>query len=98
MANQDEALLKKILESKLGKYDIVRLALDWISVKKYDEDFRNLTQNQLISKAISDVLSGEVTYELIEELRKKNKAHKNSQSSPTPKEVEGDAGSKQPSK
>ncbi|MDR1952336.1 MAG: hypothetical protein LBQ37_02330 [Elusimicrobiota bacterium] len=73
MATQEE-LTKEILESKIGRYEIVKRALEWISVKKYDEDYRKLTHQDLISKAIEDVVEGRVTPEAIEELRNKYKA------------------------
>jgi len=57
----------------LGRYDIVKTALQWIEVKKYDEDYRKLSQADLITKALDDVASNVATPEAIEELRKKNK-------------------------
>ncbi|MDR2860670.1 MAG: hypothetical protein LBV66_02415 [Elusimicrobiota bacterium] len=71
--NQEEVLAKEILESGIGRYEIVRLALDWISVKKYDEEFRRLPQGELISKAISDVVNGIATAAAIEELKSKRR-------------------------
>lgn len=71
--NQEEVLAKEILESGIGRYEIVRLALDWISVKKYDEEFRRLPQGDLISKAISDVVNGIATAAAIEELKSKRR-------------------------
>jgi hypothetical protein len=76
MLNRDEELLKETLESRIGRYDIVGLALKWMDVKKFDNEYRNLTQSQLIARVLYDVVSGEATYEAIEELKKKNKAHR----------------------
>ncbi len=77
MALNEMQLAKEMSESKLGKYDIVKLALDWISVKKQDEDYRHLTQADLIVKALNDVVENVATPEKIEELRKKMKAKEN---------------------
>ncbi|MDR3093001.1 MAG: hypothetical protein LBU33_03730 [Endomicrobium sp.] len=59
--------------SHLGKYEIVKLALKWIEVVKQTEDYRKLTQTELINKVLSDVVTNIATYEKIEELSKKMK-------------------------
>ncbi|MDR1941110.1 MAG: hypothetical protein LBQ47_02160 [Endomicrobium sp.] len=73
MALTQNKLVEEVFKSKLGRYDIVRLALDWIEVKKYDEDYRKLTQAELINKALGDVVENIATPEKIAELRKKVK-------------------------
>lgn len=62
-----------ISASHLGRYEIVKLALKWIEVVKQTEDYRKLTQTELVNKALSDVVTNVATYEKIEELRKKMK-------------------------
>jgi hypothetical protein len=59
--------------SRLGRYKIVKLALEWIEVIKQNEDYRKLTQTELIVKILNDVMTNVATREKIEELRKKNK-------------------------
>jgi hypothetical protein len=49
------------------------MALDWIEVNKYNEDYRKLDQAELISKALGDVVENIATQEKIDELRKKMK-------------------------
>ncbi|MDR1259838.1 MAG: hypothetical protein LBJ68_00455 [Endomicrobium sp.] len=59
----------------LEKYDIVRLALKWIEIIKYEEDYKKLTQAELINKALIDIERNVATYEKIEEIqREKNKS------------------------
>lgn len=70
-------LMEAVFGSKFGRYELVNLAMDWIEVKKYDEDYRKLTQAELIDKALNDVVEGTATPEKIEELRKKIKAREN---------------------
>ncbi len=70
-------LMESVFGSKFGRYELVNLAMDWIEVKKYDEDYRKLTQAELIDKALNDVVEGTATPEKIEELRKKIKAREN---------------------
>ena len=77
MALSKNQSAEAVFGSKLGRYEMVKLALDWLEVKKYDEDYRKLTQAELISKALDEVVDGTATPEKIEELRKKMKAKEN---------------------
>ena len=77
MALTENKLAEAVSNSKTGKYEIVKLALEWIEVKKYDEDYRRLTQAELITKALDDILAKVATTEKVEELRKKMKAKEN---------------------
>ncbi|MDR1243681.1 MAG: hypothetical protein LBJ79_00610 [Endomicrobium sp.] len=71
----DSQLREAVSSSTLGRYEIVKMALNWISVNKYNEEFRKLPQTELINKALSDVVTGVATLEKIEELRKKVKGN-----------------------
>lgn len=71
---QAKPLEQAVFESKMGRYEIVKLALDWIGVKKHEEDYRKLSQAELITKALNEVMDGTATKEKIEELQKKMKA------------------------
>jgi hypothetical protein len=62
-----------VSSSKLGRYDIVKLAVEWIALNRQNEDFRKLTQSEIITKALSDVVTDVVTPEKLEGLRKKMK-------------------------
>jgi len=73
MESTQSNLTEKVFKSKMGRYDIVRTALEWIEVNKYNEDYRKLGQAELISKALGDVVENIATPEKIEELRKKMK-------------------------
>jgi len=73
MESAQSKLTEKVFKSKMGRYDIVRTALEWIEVNKYNEDYRKLGQAELISKALGDVVENIATPEKIEELRKKMK-------------------------
>ena len=66
-------LREAISASKLGRYEIVALSLEWISLNKQNENFRKLTQSELINRALIDVVTDVATPEKIEELRKKMK-------------------------
>ncbi|MDD3053987.1 MAG: hypothetical protein PHG84_06295 [Endomicrobiaceae bacterium] len=67
----EKPLDQLFFDSKLGKYEIVKLAIEWIKVRKSDEDYRKLSQQQLLDKAVRDVLTGEATYEKIADIEKK---------------------------
>ncbi|MCL2389105.1 MAG: hypothetical protein FWC85_01830 [Elusimicrobia bacterium] len=71
MSETNKPLEERVLESKLGRYDLVKTALDWIEVKRTDEDYRRLPQAELLNKAVSDVVDGIATPEKIAEIRKK---------------------------
>ncbi|MDR3253386.1 MAG: hypothetical protein LBT07_00255 [Endomicrobium sp.] len=62
-----------ISTSQLGRYEIVKLALEWIEIIKHNEDCRKLTQAELINKALTDVVTNVATYEKIKEIQKKMK-------------------------
>jgi hypothetical protein len=65
---------KNVVEnSVLGRYETVELALDWISMVRNSEDYRKLSQTELINKALEDVRNNVATFERIEELRQKIK-------------------------
>lgn len=66
-------LRSAIFMSRLGRYEIVKLALEWIEVIKQNEDYRKLTQTELVDKVLNDVAMNIVTREKIDELRKKMK-------------------------
>jgi predicted nucleic acid-binding protein len=68
-----------VSSSKLGRYNIVILALAWIEANKQNEDFKKLTAAELINKALNDVVTNVATYEKIEELRKKMKKEPNNE-------------------
>ena len=69
----EKPLDQVFFESKIGKYEVVKLAIEWIKVKKDEEGYKNLSQTQLLDKAVRDVLSKtqeEILAE-IEDLKKK---------------------------
>lgn len=73
MSAVERALDEVFFESKMGKYEIVKLAIEWLKVKKDEEGYKNLSQTQLLDKAVRDVLTRntkEVMAE-IEDLKKK---------------------------
>lgn len=74
MSSTEKNVEELFFESGKGKYEVTKLAIDWIKVKKNDEGYKNLSQTQMLDKALKDVLSGEASYEKIEEIEKKKKA------------------------
>ena len=76
MTNEERPIEELFFASGKGKYEVTKLAIDWIKVKKDEDDYRKLSQAELLDKAVRDVLSGEATYEKIEEINKKREASK----------------------
>jgi hypothetical protein len=64
---------KMLSTSELGRYEIVKLALEWIELMRQNEEYKKLTQPELINKALGDIVTNVATREKIEELRKKIK-------------------------
>jgi hypothetical protein len=60
-----------VLTSKLGRYEIVKFALEWIDLMKQNKDYKNLTQSELINKVLNDVVTNVATLEKILEFRSK---------------------------
>ena len=78
---QAKPLEQAVFESKMGRYEIVKLALEWIEVKKHEEDYRRLSQAELITKALNEVMDGTATSEKIEDIKKKMKSKETKQES-----------------
>jgi hypothetical protein len=76
MATAEKSVEELFFNSGKGKYEVTKLAIDWIKVKKNDEGYKNLSQTEMLDKALRDVLSGEATYEKIAEIEKKKQAAK----------------------
>ncbi len=76
MTNEEKPIEEVFFASGKGKYEVTKLAIDWIKVKKDEDEYRKLSQAELLDKAVRDVLSGEATYEKIEEIIKKKEAAK----------------------
>lgn len=68
---EEKPVEELFFDSGKGKYEVTKLAIEWIKVVKDKDDYNNLSQTELIDKALRDVLSGVATYEKIEELKKK---------------------------
>ena len=79
MATAEKNVEELFFESGKGKYEVSKLAIDWIKIKKNDEGYKNLSQTQMLDKALRDVLTGEATYEKIAEIEKKKKAKQEEQ-------------------
>lgn len=76
MATAEKNVEELFFNSGKGKYEVTKLAIDWIKVKKNEEGYKNLSQTEMLDKALRDVLSGEATYKKIEEIEKKKQAAK----------------------
>ena len=76
MTNEEKPIEEVFFATGKGKYEVTKLAIDWIKVKKDEEGYKKLSQAELLDKAVRDVLSGEATYEKIEEIIKKKEAAK----------------------
>jgi hypothetical protein len=73
MAFTETQLRSAVSMPRLGRYEVVKLALEWIEVIKRNEGYRKLTQAELINKALNDVTMNIATRKKIDELRKKMK-------------------------
>lgn len=67
---------KKTANSKvrIGRYELVSMARDWITAMKNTDDFKDFGQSELVKEAIAVIRSGKMNAEEIEkalEARKK---------------------------
>lgn len=76
MTNAEKPVEELFFESGMGKYDVTKLAIEWIKVKKNEEEYRKLSQKDLLDRAIRDVVTGVATYKAIEDIKKKKSAAK----------------------
>jgi len=72
----ERSLDELFFETKLGKYDVVRNAIELIKVKKDEEGYAHLPQTLLLNKALREVLENNITYEQVEQLKKEKAAKK----------------------
>lgn len=47
--------------NRLGRYEVVRMARDWIIAMKDTEEYRNFGQSEIVKQAIEEVKSGRAT-------------------------------------
>ena len=80
MINAEKPVEELFFESGMGKYDVTKLAIEWIKVKKNEEEYRKLSQKDLLDRAIRDVVTGVATYKGIEDLKKKKNASRDEDS------------------
>ena len=74
MTNEEKPTEELFFDSGMGKYEVTKLAIEWIKVKKDEDGYKKLSQPELLDKAVRDVVSGEATYEKIEEIKNKKMA------------------------
>ena len=59
---EEKITLEQMLRNSIGpRYKTVTVALDWIKVLQQGDDVKGLSQAELITRALSDVLSGAVS-------------------------------------
>jgi hypothetical protein len=58
----------KISRSDIGRYEMIKLALDWFDIFKQSDNYKRLTQIEIINKVLGDVLSRVVTKDTLAEL------------------------------
>ncbi|MDR3071246.1 MAG: hypothetical protein LBU29_01405 [Endomicrobium sp.] len=73
MTETEKQLGMFISSSTLGKYEMVKFTLLWISANKYNDEYKKLTPTELMIKGLHDVETNVATFEKIEELCKKVK-------------------------
>lgn len=54
---------------KLGRYNTVVLAKDWMEVVKDTEEYRGVGQSELVKMAVDEIRSGNITQEVVDKLQ-----------------------------
>lgn len=76
MTNEERPIEELFFESGRGKYEVTKIAIDWIKLKKEEDDYRKLSQPDLLDRAVREVINDKVTYDKIEEIKKKKETLK----------------------
>lgn len=61
-----------VLDKAKEKYLLVPLAAEWAKELKKSEEFRHMTQNEILDKSLEDVISGAITWEKLEKAQKES--------------------------
>ena len=76
MIKEEKSTEELFFESGMNKYRVVHLAIRWIRLKKNEEEYKKLSQADLLDKVLREVLTRKVTAHQIEELEKQREAAK----------------------
>lgn len=57
-----------VLDKAKEKYLLVPLAAEWAKELKKSEEFRHMTQNEILDKSLEDVISGAITWEKLKKV------------------------------
>jgi hypothetical protein len=52
-----------VLISKIGRYELVKIILNFILSNKKNENYKNLTQTEIIDKILNDIYSNPIIIE-----------------------------------
>ena len=63
------SLEQLILDKATTKYTLVSLAAEWAKQLRKSEEWRHLTQNEILDKALEDTIKGTVTWDMVEKSR-----------------------------
>ncbi|MDR1928620.1 MAG: hypothetical protein LBQ07_00830 [Endomicrobium sp.] len=56
MSNIEMQIETILSSSKLGRYEIVKLALEWILVNQIKEEYKKVNHYKLINMALEDII------------------------------------------
>lgn len=79
-----------ILDKAKEKYNLVPLAAAWAKEIKKTEEFRHMTQNEILDKALEDVISGAVTWATLDKAKESNGAAEAEEEAPKAKKKDKD--------
>ena len=63
-----------LLDLSLGRYPLVSLVRDWVGVLQKSDEVKELSNSELVKRALDDIASGRVDEEEIHAVRSKQKA------------------------
>lgn len=71
MANEEKPIEELFFATGKGKYEVTSRAIEWVNLVKGEEEYKKLSQTELVDRALRDVLTGVATDEKMEEINKK---------------------------
>ncbi|MDR3049501.1 MAG: hypothetical protein LBV16_06690 [Elusimicrobiota bacterium] len=87
MDKNEISLDEQLSDLKIGRYETVNIALEWLALKRNDEEYRKLVDVDLITRALQDIADGKATRASIKDLRLKQQKNKDAKEKEKDKEA-----------
>jgi hypothetical protein len=73
MTEVKEVEKKYLMDLEIGRYDLVKLAWEWVNVFQRTDDAKGMSPSEIVKTALEAVSSGAITAEDIKRIKSKTK-------------------------